>query len=286
MDILATLVARSQALLLALEVVLITFLAKKADDLRTSKFDDDRCIVNDGNVALGIRRAGLYLGGMIAMAGVLSGSSKGLAADLVGVLVFGVAAYAALFVARFLCDTVILAGIPDDEECLKGNVAVGIVEFGIFVATGIVLNGALAGDETSWLRGLGAFLVFFALGQMIFIVVAFVYQRLTPFNDREAIRGGNRAVAVEFAGMAVAIAIVVRGGLLGSSEGLAADVVSFLVGAVFGIVVLFLFQLVLRWVFLPGADLVAALRADNLAVALTLQAVTIAFALLLATAVI
>ena len=121
MDFVDSLITRSQALLFAVEVLIITFAAKLVDDRRTQAFDDDRLIADEGNVALGIRRAGLFLGGTVAMAGVLSGGGSGLGFDLLSVLAFGVAAYGALFLARWLSHRVILGGLSDDEECAKGK---------------------------------------------------------------------------------------------------------------------------------------------------------------------
>lgn len=282
MDVLTGLVARSQALLFVAEALAIALVAKKVDDWRTSSFDDDQLIVGQGNVALGIRRAGLLLGGTIAMAGVLAGTSQDLAADAAAVLLFGSAAYAALFLARWLSHTVMLRGISDDGECAKGNVAVGTMQCGIFVATGILLNGALSGEGTGLWQGLHAFALFFVLGQAVFLALAFVCQRLTPFDDRQELLRDNRAVAVEMAGLLVGLAIVLRAALLGPSQGFYSDSVGFLENACVGAVVLVIFQRVVRGLFLRGVTPARDLRDGNLAVALVLQALTIAFALLLA----
>jgi uncharacterized membrane protein YjfL (UPF0719 family) len=282
MDFVDSLVTRSQALLFAVEVLLITFAAKLVDDRRTRTFDDDRLIAEDGNLAIGIRRAGLFLGGTVAMAGVLSGGGSGLWFDLLGVLTFGVAAYGALFLARWLSHRVILGGLSDDEECAKGNVGVGVVQFGIFVATGLILNGALTGDDGDPVRGLAAFALYFLLGQVVFLALAFAFQRMTPFDDRAELRRGNRAVGVEFAGLFISIAIILRAGLIGPSNGMAADLAEFLTSAVVGGVALLAFQTVIRRAFLKGADVSRGLTQDNVAMAVTLQAITVAFALLVA----
>jgi|WetSurMetagenome_2_1015567.scaffolds.fasta_scaffold161991_2 uncharacterized membrane protein YjfL (UPF0719 family) len=286
MDMITTSLLRAQSLLYAVLALLLAFLAKKADDWRTTQFDDDHEIVEKGNSAVAIRRAGLYLGGMIAMTGVLSGATRGLVGDLLGIAAFGAAAYAALFVARYLCHKLILRGIDDDSECLKGNAAVGVVQLGIFVATGILLNGALSGDDTDLWRGLRAFGVFFVLGQLVFLALALAFQRLTPLDDQAELRKGNRSVGLEFAGQFVAIAIILRAGLTGPSQGLRADVVAFLMSAVIGSIALLLFQQLARRAFLHKADINRCLSDDNVALAITLQALSIAFALVLAATVV
>ncbi len=170
----------------------------------------------------------------------------------------------------------------DDAACAQGNVAVGLVEFGIFVATGLLLNGALSGGDAGLLQGLGAFALFFVIGQIVFLVLAVVFMRFTPFDDRQELARGNRSVGIELAGLFVAIAIVLRGALLGPSSGLAVDVAEFLISAATGAVLLLLFQVLVRPFLLPRAGLSASLRSDNLAAALVLQGLTVAFAMLIA----
>ncbi len=281
----AGLASRFYALLFAVEVLLITFAAKKVDDWRTSAFDDDEQIAA-GNIALGVRRAGFFLGGMLATAGALSGSSRGLAWDVVAVAVFSTAAYVALFLSRAICARAILTGILDDAACAQGNVAVALVEFGLFVATGLVLNGALTGDDSNPWSGAAVFGLFFVIAQAVFVVLALVVRRLTPFDDERELKRDNRAVGAEFAGLFVAIALVLRAALIGPSQGLVADVSGFLVDALVGAVLLLLLQWLVRPLFLGRSGVAETLRADNLAAALALQALTIAFAVLLATAVV
>ncbi len=280
-DLAAYLATLGRSALLAAELLLLTYAAKKVDDWRTTAFDDDALIVESGNLALALRRAGLYLGGMTAMAGVLSGPSGGLLQDLGAVLVFGIAAYAALFAARALCHRVVLRGIDDDGACKDGNVAVGVVEGGLFLASGVVLEGAVAGSSSSFWRGLVAFAVFFALGQVVLLAAAHAQSRLGG-GAREEIARDNRAAGVEVAGFLVAVALVLRATLAGPSQGMSADAAAFLASALAGIALLLAFQYVVRSAFLRRASVRRALAGGNVAVAITLQSLTIAFAAVVA----
>ena len=96
MDFTATLNSMGQGLCYALVSILFIFLAKKLDDWRTKDFDDDRHI-DDGNLAVGLRRAGLYLGIAIGMIGALSGDSAGFRADMRYLLIDGVIITGCLF---------------------------------------------------------------------------------------------------------------------------------------------------------------------------------------------
>ncbi len=266
--------------LLALEVLVLTFLAKKADDLRTTRFDDDALILERQNTAVALRRAGLFLGGTLAMAGVLSGPSKGLVADFLGVALFGIVAYVLLFAGRALCHALLLRGIDDDDACMNGNVSVGLVEGGLFLASGLLVQGSVAGGSEDLLRGLATFALFFALGMLVLLLAVLLARRLgSPMGAAELARD-NRAAAVETVGALVANALLLRSALGGESQGLIADVLIFCATGAMGIAVLLGFQLTLRRIFLPKANLGNALRDGNVAVVVVLQSLTIAFALI------
>ncbi len=265
--------------LLALEVLALTLLAKKADDWRTTRFDDDALIAG-GNLAVALRRAGLALGGTLAMAGVLTGPSRGLAADVLAVAVFGTAAYALLFAGRAACHLFLLRGLDDDDACQQGNVSVGMVEGGLFLASGLVLQGAVAGDSPTLWGGLGALALFFALGEVVLMGAVLMSRRLLPEMGAAELARDNRAAACETLGALVANALVLRSALGGDSQALGAEVATFLATGALGLVALLAFQWTLRRLFLPGVALGDALRDGNLAVVILLQSLTVAFALI------
>jgi uncharacterized membrane protein YjfL (UPF0719 family) len=121
-------------------------------------------------------------------------------------------------------------------------------------------------------------LIFFALGQLALLAAALIFEALGLAGSRAEIASGNTAVAAEMAGVLVATALVLRSSVEGPSDGLGGDIGAFLTSAVSGIALLCIFQVVLRWLFLRKANLREALHVGNLAVALVLQALTVAFA--------
>ena len=144
-----------QGLIYAMVGIFFIWLGKLMDDRRTKDFDDDRHI-DDGNVAVGLRRAGLYLGIAIALSGALSGDSRGFSLDLLQLLIDGLIILGFLFSSRFINDYIMMAHLDNDAECVKeftladgrkitGNTAVGMVEASMYIATGFILNGSLSG---------------------------------------------------------------------------------------------------------------------------------------------
>ena len=185
-----------------------------------------------------------------------------------------------------MCDKMTRSALDDDMEIQKGNAAVGIVEFGTLLATGIVLNGAMSGEDADILHGLRGMAVFFLIGQAVLVLTGLIYQKVTPFDDQAELGKGNCAVAVEIAGMFIGIALIVRSSLIGPSFGFKYDLIAFGLGAAVGIALLFVFQFLVRWAFLHKAKLNQAMRDGNVAVAVTVQCLSIAFAHLIATSVV
>ena len=82
MDIGVTLTGLGQGFIYVIVGIFFIWVAKKVDDWRTKDFNDDVHIDN-GNIAVGLRRAGLYLGIAIALSGAMEGISNGFFIDLI-----------------------------------------------------------------------------------------------------------------------------------------------------------------------------------------------------------
>jgi uncharacterized membrane protein YjfL (UPF0719 family) len=120
-------------------VVFLMWAAKITLDWKTI-FDDDKEIEEQSNLSVGIRRAGFYLGMAIALMAPLSGESKGFATDLIYLVSEGIFAVIALFIAVMINDRIILFRLNNDKEVLGDNQAVSLVEFGHYVATGLIIT--------------------------------------------------------------------------------------------------------------------------------------------------
>lgn len=91
-------------------------------------------------------------------------------------------------------------------EIERGNVAAGAAAAGHSLATGVLATTAV-GSET--LRDVGISLVFFVLGQVALLGLVALFRALTVYDDAEEILGENVAAGVSYAGIAVAISLLV-----------------------------------------------------------------------------
>ena len=226
--------------------------AKSFLDLRMrSVYDGDQEIAESQNLAIALRRSGLYLGVAIGMLGALSGAGSGFAADVVEMALEGGAMVVFLFIAQAITDAVVVPGIKNAEALRDGNVAVGLVEFGVSVATGLVAYGSFAGEG----GGLPSAVVFFALGQLALIVLAVAYERMTPYHVVEGVRGGNVAAGLMLGGTLLAFGFILNSSLSGNFVGWTEDLLGFAASAGMGIVLLLLLQWPIDRLFLPGTTL-------------------------------
>jgi uncharacterized membrane protein YjfL (UPF0719 family) len=91
-------------------------------------------------------------------------------------------------------------------ELDRGNEAAGLAAGAQYVAAGIVTSAALAGNDP---KSIGLSIAFFVLGQITLQLTIALFRALTTYDDAEQIAGENIAAAVSYAGLAIAVAIVV-----------------------------------------------------------------------------
>ena len=262
--------------------VLIIGLAKFMADRRTTEFDDDAHI-DDGNLAVGLRRAGLYLGIAIALSATMGGDSKDFLSDVITLSADGILILICLFSCRYINDKIMLGHINNDQECMKGNAAVGIVEACMYIATGFVINGSLSGLSNTLMESVLSTIVFFILGQFALLVFGYLYEVITPFNVRDEIKNGNLAAGLGLGGILVALGIILRSSIEGPFTGWSNDIINFGMYASYGIIMLLVFRVVIDKMLLPTTKLSVEIVEDkNVAALLVAESAIIAVAIIIA----
>jgi uncharacterized membrane protein YjfL (UPF0719 family) len=135
--------------------------------------------------------------------------------------------------AGFLVLSWITREIDEEKELAQGNAAVGILVASVFIAIALVVQSGVSGLSVGINRALsigiltsdGIFTVVIAVVQLflgIILAVASIYialrflDRLTSgVNEFEELRKGNVAVALEMAGVIIAVAVIIQTGVIG-----------------------------------------------------------------------
>lgn len=135
--------------------------------------------------------------------------------DLLWVASFGTLGVALLELVSLLGKRLLLRSTLR-AELDRDNAAAGLAAGASSVSVGILLAPALAGNN---LASVGLAMAFFTLA--VFTQAGFVtlFRALTAYDDEEQIRGENLAAALSYAGISIAVAVMVARGVEGDFEG-------------------------------------------------------------------
>ena len=280
----------------------VLFIAKVVQDLIT-RYSINQQVTGENNAALGLSLAGYYLGVVFVFVGALyqplsvirdddwKPTSAGYWGEVLEVLIYALVGIVVLNVARLVVDRLVLHTFRTEKEIVEErNIGAGAVEFGVYLATGLVIAGSIAGTgsteaagaEVSALDSALRSLVFLGLGMAVLILYSLFYQLTTSYDIHEEIEQGNTAVGVALAGNLIAIGLVTFKAVFGEFVGWGESLAGFLVFAVLGFALLFVVRQIADVVLLPGAKLQQELSSDrNLGVAFIISAVVISSSLIL-----
>lgn len=127
----------------------------------------------------------------------------------------------------------ITKGIDEEKELAKGNTAVGVLVASVFIAIALVVQSGVSGLSVGINKALslgilsadGILTVVIAIIQLILgivLAVGAIYLALnildrltTGVEEFEELKKGNVAVALEMAGVIIAVAVIIQSGVIG-----------------------------------------------------------------------
>jgi uncharacterized membrane protein YjfL (UPF0719 family) len=173
-------------------------------------------------------RVGRTVGVALVLGAAVQGAleATGGRAGLIWTVAFATAAIALLLVLPALADRAVLSG-GLGSEVAAGNTAAAIVAGGNRIAVGVVLSHCFYGAD------LATFLVslaFVGIGFASMLALQWAYRRLTRYADDQEVLADNAAAALSFAGVTVALAIIVGHATWGTFMGWAVSLRGYGVG--------------------------------------------------------
>ena len=209
-------------------------------------------LVEKDNAAFALVMCGYYLGLTFSIGGVIAGPSAGLGEDLIDMLVYGPLAILLLNLSALINDRFILSEFDIRKEILQDqNCGTGVVEFAVFVATGLNIFGALYGQGGSVFTAIA----FWALGQAVLVLVGKYYNLITRYNIHEHIEKDNVAVGIGFAGALIAIGNLLRAASAEHFVSWEENLMTFGLFMVMGLILLPGARLLTDRILLPGRSL-------------------------------
>jgi uncharacterized membrane protein YjfL (UPF0719 family) len=239
-----------------------------------------------GNLAAGLRRTGAQLGLAIAFMGLLAGTSnESLLQDLITTAIYGALAVVFMLSSLVFTDRLVIPGLDNTLAIKNNNIAVGIVEFGMLVGTGIIAHASIVGEGGGIVSSLG----YFIAGQITLVALVLFYEKVISrnFNIIESIGHGNKSSGIYIGGKLIAYALILKSAIAGNATdaSLSYMMSEYLLLAVTGMVFLYVFEYFIDLLIVTSSTVKEILTEDRMVPALQLAIAKIGMALILSNAI-
>jgi uncharacterized membrane protein YjfL (UPF0719 family) len=253
-------------------------LAKWMKDFFTPyKINDE--LTRKDNLAISLTMCGYYLATVAIFVGALFGPTQGFTKDLMLVGGYTILGLVFLNISRYINDKIILRKFCNVEQLTQEhNTAVGAVQLGTYVATGLIAAGAITGTG----GGVVTAIVFFILGQLSLLIFSLIYDLFTPYCIHEELGKKNTAAGVALGGTLIALGIIVLNGVSGDFVSWQVNLINLAIVNVMAFIFLPLVRFVMDKLVIPADDLSREIIEDkNLGAGLLEATVAISFAIVL-----
>jgi uncharacterized membrane protein YjfL (UPF0719 family) len=182
---------------------------------RYRKIDAGQELVVRDNPAFGILVAAYYLALTIMIGGVMYGESNGLLNDIIDLVIYGVLGIFLLWISAFIADKIVFRKFSNLKEIIGDrNLGLAFAEGSIYIASALVLFGALNGEGGSIFTALA----FWLLGQIAFVLLVLAFDMLTPYSMHKQLEADNTAVGLALGGFIISLGNILRVALSGDFQ--------------------------------------------------------------------
>lgn len=264
---------------------LLILFAGKVFYARTSSFSFTDELTERDNPAFGACLAGYLLGIALALTGAFPFSADSDLIALRDMTTGGVLAIGLMRASIWINDRLILNRFSINVEMLRDrNIGAGAAVAGSCLGTGLVLAGALTGESVSWAYSVRDTVIYWLVGQVLFVAGAWLFYRTAGYEVQETLENDNNAAAgIALGGFLASLGVLVWAVLQNASSDLGTELALILITAAVGIPLLRLTTIVTEKFILPRISLPKEIVIDkNNAAGLICAAASLCTAILLA----
>lgn len=204
-----------------LTATLVVFYSAKKSFEWVARYNLNEQLTEADNKAVAVAFAGFLIGVGIVLLSVLQGEehtgateSVALAylIDIVVTVAWCLGGVLLLHIARLVNDKLIFYKFDNAKELVDDrNLGTGAAEAGSYVGSAFIIHAAVSGESAGVWQAIVSTLVYFALGQLLFIVFGLLYQKMTRFDVHAEIERDNAAAGVSAGMNLVAIGVLLSG---------------------------------------------------------------------------
>ncbi len=282
------------AIILAIDLTIAVILLTAMRYLQgwTVKVNSGEELAQRDNFAFGISTAGAVLALGIVLTGAITGeAASSYTMEAIGMSAYGIFGLILIKFGRFLHDKLALHNLNKNEQIIKGNVAVAIVDAGAAVATATIIRAVLIWAEDLTLDTFIAIFSAFMVSQLMLVLLTrWRESRYASRNQdmpmQKALEQGHTALAIRHAGYLIAMGIAFNAAshfMIYLPTAYVGNVLSWLWFSIIMLVLLSLLLALVKRLVLARINMAEEVEQQhNIGVASVEMAISIAIALLLA----
>jgi uncharacterized membrane protein YjfL (UPF0719 family) len=189
--------------------LLLTYLSKLFYQ-KTSKVAFTEELTEKDNPAFGACLAGYLLGVAVALTGAFPADSTDNLTAVLTMTYSGVLTILLMRASIWINDLFILKQLCIKEEMIRDqNIGAGAAVAGSSIGTGLIVAGALTGNSESPLHAIRDILIYWAVGQALFVVGSHLFFRTVGYDLRKTLEeDNNTAAGISLGGFLVALGIL------------------------------------------------------------------------------
>ncbi|MCL1037396.1 DUF350 domain-containing protein [Shewanella corallii] len=282
------------AIILAIDLTIAVILLTAMRYLQgwTVKVNSGEELAQRDNFAFGISTAGAVLALGIVLTGAITGeAASSYTMEAIGMSAYGIFGLILIKLGRFLHDKLALHNLNKNEQIIKGNVAVAIVDAGAAIATATIIRAVLIWAEDLTLDTFIAIFSAFMVSQLMLVLLTrWRESRYASRNQdmpmQKALEQGHTALAIRHAGYLIAMGIAFNAAshfMIYLPTAYVGNVLSWLWFSIIMLVLLSLLLALVKRLVLARINMAEEVEQQhNIGVAAVEMAISIAIALLLA----
>lgn len=215
--------------------------------------DVSKELTEKDNLAFSFAYVGYFAGLLTVVGSVLHGESLGLITDLEDMAIFGLLGIILLNLSSIIIDKINLSKFSIWKEITQDrNAGMGIIEGANYLASGLIIFGAITGESGQLLFGIYTAIAYWAIGQVLIVFATWLFDKLTPYSLHAEIEKDNNAAGLAFAGLIIAVGNLIRNGLMGDFESWSETLMEVAYEVGIGLIILPLIRSLVDRILLPG----------------------------------
>lgn len=195
--------------------LLLVLLAKPLKGL-TTRYNLTEELTKHDNKAVAVATAGYIFGVLTIIRGVMISGGNPYATvwrDLLSVAIWTVISLSLLLASAWINRKFLLNRFEVHQELIRDrNVGTGAVLAGTYIGTAFIVSASISGSTAGgFIIEIIDSLVYFVIGQLGFIGLGAIYQRICGYNVHDEIERDNEGAGIAFGATLVALAILISG---------------------------------------------------------------------------